>query len=111
MIVGLLEVVSIQGKNRFFHLAGHWEDDGENTEERAKILQRINDNKIARNQRGGHIDIGIEVWYYIAKKLMMWDPHCGWNRRRSLRAAEFFEDSRRKYHLRETKKSLQENTN
>ena len=49
------------GKNRFFHLAGHWEDDGENTEERAKILQRINDNKIARNQRGGHIDIGIEV--------------------------------------------------
>ena len=82
-----------------------------NTEERAEILQRINDNKLLGIKGVDILILVLRFSIYIAKKLMMWDPHCGWNRRRSSRAAEFFEDSRRKYHLRETKKSLQENTN
>ena len=61
MIVGLLEVVSMWERTDFSILQGIGRMMEKNTEERAKILQRINDNKIARNQRGGHIDIGIEV--------------------------------------------------
>ena len=56
MIVGLLEVVSMWKRTDFsiLQIIGRMME--KNTEERAEILQRINDNKIARNQKDGDIE-------------------------------------------------------
>ena len=51
MIVGLLEVVSMSKRTDFSILQDIGRRLEKNAEERAKILQTINDNKIARNQR------------------------------------------------------------
>ena len=56
MIVGLLEVVSMWERTDFSILQDIGRRLEKNAEERAKILQTINDNKIARNQRDGDIE-------------------------------------------------------
>ena len=56
MIVRLFEVVSMWERKDFSILQDIGRRLEKNAEERAKILQTINDNKIARNQRDGDIE-------------------------------------------------------
>ena len=55
MIVGLLEVVSMWKRRVFSILQVIGRKLEKNTEEHTEILLRINDNKVARNQRDGDI--------------------------------------------------------